>query len=109
MITKKKLNSFVALMFGVLFICTSVVWTSPTPFPPVQMEKADPNQGQKQQTWTGTIKKDDAGKFVLVTADGKTFQLTPEEQVAGLVDKSVKVTGTLKGEVITVISVEPVE
>jgi hypothetical protein len=64
---------------------------------------------ESQQTWTGTIKKDDSGKLVLVTGDGKMFRLTPEDQASSLVDKSVKVTGTLKGDVISVTSIEPMD
>jgi|GEM_PF-6088023 len=107
MVTRKNLSAYLLLIFGVVLVCAPVVWTNPASFSPAQMQQADPSNGQNQQTWTGTIKKDDSGKIVLVTEEGKTFKLTPEEQVASMVDKAVKVTGTLKGDVITVTSVEP--
>jgi Protein of unknown function (DUF5818) len=100
--------SFLALALGVLFVFASVVWTTPTLVPASQMYQVNAGN-ESQQTWTGTIKKDDSGKLVLVTGDGKMFRLTPEDQAASLVDKSVKVTGTLKGDVITVTSIEPMD
>lgn len=109
MITKKRSTSFLALLLGLAFICSSVVWSTAAPFPSPQMQPSDPRHDQNQKTWTGTVKKDDSGKLVLVTSDGKIFKLTPEEQVASMVEKSVKITGTLKGDVITVTSVEPME
>lgn len=109
MITKKRLTLFLAFLFGLALICTSVVGSTAASFPSPQMQPADPHRDQNQKTWTGTVKKDDSGKLVLVTGEGKIFKLTPEEQVASMVDKSVKITGTLKGDVITVTSVEPVE
>lgn len=108
MIRKNRMSSLLALVFGVVLVLTSVVWTQAGPLPPSHMQQMN-GGNQSQQTWTGTIKKDDSGKLVLVTGDGKMFRLTPEDQASSLVDKSVKVTGTLKGDVISVTSIEPVD
>ena len=45
------------------------------------------------------------GHYVLVS-EGKVFQLTPQERFKGLGGKSVKITGELEGDTITVASVE---
>jgi uncharacterized protein DUF5818 len=108
MIRKKKMSSILALVFGMILVLSSIVWTQSGPLPSLHMQQMNGGH-ENQQTWTGTIKKDDSGKLVLVTGDGKMFRLTPEDQVSSLVDKSVKVTGSLKGDVITVTSVEPTD
>lgn len=45
-------------------------------------------------------------KLVIVTADNKVFNLDPQDKVAAFGGQQVKVTGTLKGDTITVQSVE---
>ncbi|MBZ5535595.1 MAG: hypothetical protein LAO31_06535 [Acidobacteriia bacterium] len=102
------LSSLLALLFGVALVCTSIAWSTTGPLPVSQVQQMNAGN-DSQQTWTGTIKKDDSGKLILVTGDGKMFRLTPENEASSLVDKSVKVTGTLKGDVITVSSIEPMD
>ena len=108
MIRKKRMSSLLALVFGMVLVLSSFVLTQAGPLPVSQMQQMNAGQ-DSQQTWTGTIKKDDSGKLILVTGDGKMFHLTPENQASSLVDKSVKGTGTLKGDVITVSSIEPMD
>lgn len=47
------------------------------------------------------------GKYVLVSK-GKVYQVDDQDKFKGLGGKSVKVTGTLSGDTITVASVSPV-
>jgi hypothetical protein len=108
MAREKRISSLLALVFGMMLVFSLVIGTTAAPVPPSQMNQVSTGN-DSQQTWTGTIKKDDSGKLVLVTGDGKMFRLTPEDQAVSLVDKSVKITGTLKDDVITVTSIEPMD
>ena len=45
-------------------------------------------------------------KYVLVS-DGKLYQVSPQDKFKGMGGKSVKVAGEMKGDSITVTSVEP--
>ncbi len=108
MAREKRISSLLALVFGMMLVFSLVVGATAAPVPASQMYQVSTGN-DSQQTWTGTIKKDDSGKLVLVTGDGKMFRLTPEDQAVSLVDKSVKITGTLKGDVITVTSIEPMD
>jgi hypothetical protein len=47
------------------------------------------------------------GKYVIVSK-GKVFQVDDQDKFKGMGGKSVKVTGTLSGDTITVASVSPV-
>jgi len=46
-------------------------------------------------------------KFVLADASGKVYQLSDQKKPEQFAGQKVKVTGTLKGDTITVTSIEP--
>ena len=46
-------------------------------------------------------------KFVLADASGKIYQLSDQKKPEQFAGQKVKVTGTLKGDTITVTSIEP--
>jgi hypothetical protein len=43
---------------------------------------------------------------VLVTADGKVFQIANQDKITSKAGENVTITGTLKGETITIDSVK---
>ena len=46
-------------------------------------------------------------KFILIGAGGKIYQLSDQKKPEAFAGSKVKVTGTLKGDTITVSSIEP--
>ncbi len=111
------------MLLGVaLLAITCMGWAAP---------KASQDQpSAESQTWTGVVSDSSCGakhseasaeaaacaskcvaggaKYVLVS-QGKVYQLDAQDKFADYAGKSVKVTGTLKDDVITVSAVEPAQ
>ena len=69
---------------------------------------ADTASQSSESTWTGTVEKrdfDGKSTYVLVVG-GKTYILAPQDKAAEFAGKTVTVTGTMKGNTVSIADIK---
>jgi hypothetical protein len=104
MIKRITLVALTLLAFGCLSWAQNKAWTGT-----VSDEHCGAKHAKASAAAEGCVEKCVSGgaKYVLVS-HGKVYQVDDQDKFKGLGGKSVKVTGSLSGETITVAEVSPV-
>jgi len=86
------------------FAMCALMMATPLSFADVAAPQADAAAQSQESTWTGKIEQKELnGNNVYVfTVGGQSYMVVPQDKAAEFVGKTVKITGTVEGNTVTI-------